>query len=244
MESQTFSKIKVIIYVILWHSIFIFIMLLKFMVFKIINLETVNKELEELSSIDRIKWVHNQSYNMMILTSGGKKYSVVPHLVKSALPNEIIPIIFVDIECYDNSTYAAIEKLKKEGNDIRTYRPSLSLAHDEAIYGKILGRKDLDINNYKAWCIRRKKDPLDRAIKDLKPDFIVGGRTKYQSSRRQLINCLERRGDLYQFNPIFDWDDQQILMYMERFDLNGNSSHTDPTKRYDEDECPIWNYNI
>ena len=116
---------------------------------------------------------------------------------------------------------------------------------DEALFGERMWEKCSEKpEEYGEWCIRRKETPLRDALNDLKPDFIIGGRTKFQSSKRGDVRCLERRGDIFQFNPIFDWSEDKINLYMSDNNLVGNATHFDPTKEFDNGECPIWFYQI
>ena len=206
----------------------------------------LDKELSSVDSISRIKKVYSLSDKILMLTSGGAKYPVVPHLFKKALPGVKISILFIDIECYNEETYLAVNSLSQDGNEVKIYRPKISLKMDEALYGKTHFEKINEMNKeiYKSWCRRRKEEPLSRAINEIKPDFLAGGRTLFQSSKRNDIKCLEKRGSLFQFNPIFDWNDKKIFDYMKENNLSGNTAHFDPTKDYDDGECPIWFYEI
>jgi 3'-phosphoadenosine 5'-phosphosulfate sulfotransferase (PAPS reductase)/FAD synthetase len=207
------------------------------------SIEKINRELERMNPFDRIFFACDVSKEMMILTSGGGKYSVVPSIVKKTIPYEKVPVIFIDIGCYDPATYQAIEDLREE-HEVLVYQSEMSLSYDEAVYGKIFKNDQVENEEFRSWCIRRKKVPLDRAIEELNPDFLIGGRTRFQSEKRSNLQCLEKRGDVYQLNPIFDWDYEQIEKYMRENNLKGNSNHFDPTKGFDEEECPIWYYQI
>ena len=172
------------------------------------NLELWNEELENLDSLGRIRWAWGKfGDGLLSSTSFGLQSAVMIHLVCEV--SREIPIVFVDTGYLFPGTYQYAIQLQKHLNfEAKVYSARKSPAFQEAEYGKLWEQGSDEMNHYN---LINKKEPMDRAIKELKATAWVAGLRREQSARRESLPYLELQNGVYKLYPILDWTDRKPI---------------------------------
>ncbi len=64
-----------------------------------------------------------------------------------------------------------------------------------------------------------KKEPMDRALRELNATVWLAGLRRSQSEDRKGRPFIERQGDVLKIYPILDWDDKKTYQYIPQNDL-------------------------
>ena len=170
-----------------------------------------NSELESLDAVGRIRWTWDRFGSGLISsTSFGLQSAVMIHLVRMVSPD--IPIVFVDTGYLFPGTYQyALDLQKKLDFEALIFSARKSPAFQESEHGKLWEQGSEGMKKYN---LINKKEPMDRAIKQLKvsawlaglaPESILnpGRPAFYRSPKWSLQNLsnprLERSGYLSVF---------------------------------------------
>ena len=208
-----------------------------------INVAAVHKELSNLDAIERIQWAYEKVGNeLMMLTSGGEKFAVMPTLMRLAIPNERMPIIFIDTGEYPPSTYRSIQYLMEENFDVRIYSAPMSVTMQKVLFGEEPWKKGEE--SFLLFRDRVKHQPLTQAMRELSPIMLLNGRMNHQTQERNGLKFVEKMGHMYHCNAILDWTNETVNQFIEAHQLPRNPDHYDVTKSDKKSECGIWHYEI
>ena len=61
-----------------------------------------------------------------------------------------------------------------------------------------------------------------------------------QTAMRESMGIIERRGNVYNFNPLADWTKDRVDAYIQEHHLPRNLLHEDITKSDKHKECLMW----
>lgn len=202
-----------------------------------INLRQANKILEKLSAQERIRWaVAKISKGVVSTTSGGRTSRILPNLIQQTL-RRAIPTIFVDTGLYPQQTYQFLDKMEKDGIDIRYYSPKMSIKRLQALYGDLWKRKGAEFDRFLRVI---KHEPLNRAFRQLNANLWIRGIMGFQTEERQRTPIFEYKNGLYRLHPIIDWSQKQAKQYLGKNNLAINPNHYDLTKgSCGKKECKI-----
>ena len=64
-----------------------------------------------------------------------------------------------------------------------------------------------------------KKEPMERALKELGAKVWLSGLRRAQSSDREKRPFIENQGSVLKFYPILDWDDRKTYQYLPQNNL-------------------------
>jgi len=175
------------------------------------DLTAENAELENLSAKERITWACDRFGNgLVVSTSFGLQSSVMLHLILQV--SDQIPVIFVDTGYLFPETYEYAQMLgQKLGFKERVYSAMASPAYQETSYGKLWEQGKDGMVKYN---FLNKKEPMDRALRELKATAWLAGLRRSQSEDRQNRPFIEKQGDVLKIYPILDWDDRQTYKYI------------------------------
>ncbi|MCF7916746.1 MAG: phosphoadenosine phosphosulfate reductase family protein [Candidatus Omnitrophica bacterium] len=202
-----------------------------------IDLTEANKILAKLSAQERIKRVVKKiSEGVVSTTSGGRTSRILPNLIQQAL-GKSVPTIFVDTGLYPQQTYQFLDKMEKDGIDIRYYSPKMSIKRLQALYGDLWEREGAEFDYFLGVI---KHEPLNRAFRQLNANLWIRGIMGFQTEERQRTSILEYKNGLYRLHPIVDWSQKQAKQYLEKSNLPVNHEHYDLTKGLcGKKECKI-----
>ena len=180
------------------------------------DLTVENAELEKLSALDRIAWAWDRfGEGLIVSTSFGLQSAVMLHLVRQV--SDRIPVVFVDTGYLFTETYEYAKTLREKiGFSEKTYSASMSPANQEALYGKLWEKGKEGMLKYN---FINKKEPMERALGELKATAWLAGLRRSQSEDRQDRSFAEWQGEILKVYPILDWDDRKTYQYIPDHDL-------------------------
>ncbi len=211
---------------------------------QLLDLEKANEELKSMSPNERVIWAYEKfGRDLVLSTSGGHTSAILPHLVKDAFtkanPKIDYPplIIFIDTLYYEKSTHDMVQKIREMDYTIRVYNPLVSKDNIEECYPEWWNR-DSEYFDLVVGII--KKEPLKRALSELKAKSWMSGAMRWETKERSNMQFVEYKDGLYRFHPICDWSAMQASVYIKEHSLPVNDSHFDITKGPDQKlECGI-----
>jgi phosphoadenosine phosphosulfate reductase len=180
------------------------------------DLTALNAKLETLTVKQRIAWAFDTfGTNLVLSSSFGIQSAVMLHLATQIAPG--IPVILIDTGYLFPETYHFIDTLTaKLKLNLKTYRPPLSPAWQEARYGK-LWEQGLDgIERYNKI---NKVEPMERALQELDARAWLAGLRRQQSGSRQNLPVISVQKGRHKIHPIIDWNSKQVHEYLTANDL-------------------------
>ena len=175
-----------------------------------------NSELESLDAVGRIRWTWDRFGSGLISsTSFGLQSAVMIHLVRMVSPD--IPIVFVDTGYLFPGTYQyALDLQKKLDFEALIFSARKSPAFQESEHGKLWEQGSEGMKKYN---LINKKEPMDRAIKQLKVSAWLAGLRRNQSSTREDLPFIEVQNGVCKIYPILDWSDRDTYQYLPKNNL-------------------------
>ncbi len=177
-----------------------------------LNLDTLNKELEAKSPQERIQWaVDRFAPNIATTSSFGADASVMLHLTNSVHPG--IKVFFLETGFHFKETLdfrdQMVEKYKLNVVDL-----TADMGHEKFLekYG------ELHQSDPEKCCYINKVKPLEEALS--KVDAWFSGIRRGQAKTRADIKYVEDyMPGIYKFNPIADWNKDDVAHYIKENDL-------------------------
>jgi phosphoadenosine phosphosulfate reductase len=179
-------------------------------------LATVNRSFESLSALQRVEQAVELLPGAHVLSSSfGAQSAVMLHLVNTVIPN--IPVVLIDTGYLFPETYRFIDELTdKLGLNLKTFRSDASPAWQEARLGKLW---DQGLDGIEQYNRMNKKEPMDRALRDLRAETWFSGLRRVQSRSRANTAPIEFKRGRYKVHPIFDWTDRDVGLYLKKHGL-------------------------
>jgi phosphoadenosine phosphosulfate reductase len=146
-----------------------------------------------------------------VVSSFGAESAVLLKLVADIDPNT--PILFLNTGKLFGETLRYRDRLQDllGLGDVRSLSPSLEARNRQDADGTLWSR------NTDACCDFRKTVPLSRALEPFLAQ--VTGRKRFQTRERADMQPVEFFQGRYRFNPLWQWDLQQLEAFMERHKL-------------------------
>ncbi len=179
------------------------------------NLEKLNEEVINLSSLEMLEWGFQKFENhLAFTTSFGIQSSVLLHLIQSSSLKNKVKIFWIDTGYLPKETYLYANTLiNKLSLNITILQSDISPAHMEAMYGKLWESNRVeDINKYHQI---RKVDPLDTALKEYSINCWGSGVRAQQTTNRGKMKFIEYIRDTLSIRPLLGWSQKDIFYYME-----------------------------
>ncbi len=182
----------------------------------LVDVKKTNLQLAELDAVGRIRWALEEfGAGLAASTSFGLQSAVMIHLVRQV--SKEIPIVFIDTGYLFPGTYEYALQLQKNLDfEAKVYSAKLSPAFQEASFGKLWEQGKEGMIKYN-WL--NKKEPMDRALRELDTKVWMAGLRRAQASDRQGLNFLEQQNGVLKLYPILDWDDRTTYQYLPQNDL-------------------------
>ena len=175
-----------------------------------------NQSLQSFNAVERIEWaLENLPDTHALSSSFGVQSAVSLHLLTQAKSD--IPIILVDTGYLFPETYQYIDQLASRFNlNLQVFKSELSPAWLESRYGQLWKEGLEGIERYNQIM---KVEPMKKALRSLAVKTWFTGIRNAQSNSRRQKHVLEKAGSVYKFNPIIDWTDRDIYLYMKKHQL-------------------------
>ena len=182
------------------------------------------KKIEECSLPEGLRIISNLfSGNVVFSSSLGQEDQVLTDVIfKNDLP---IKIFTIDTGRLFNETYELLERtIARYKKNIQVYFPDAADV-EEFVNVKGINSFYESVDNRKECCHIRKVKPLNRALKGAKV-WITGLRAE-QSNSRHSMPMIEWSEDkqLYKYNPLINWTYQQMMDYINQFNVPYNRLH-------------------
>jgi len=175
-------------------------------------LAVVNQSLGSLSALQRVEQAVELLPGTHVLSSSfGAQSAVMLHLVNRVVPG--IPVVLVDTGYLFPETYQFIDELTEKMHlNLKIYRPDASAAWQESRYGKLWDKGLEGIERYNRL---NKKEPMERALKELHAATWFSGLRRAQAKTRAQISAVELKRGRFKVHPIFDWTDRDVGRYLK-----------------------------
>jgi phosphoadenosine phosphosulfate reductase len=179
-------------------------------------LAAVNRSLESLSALQRVEQAVELLPGTHVLSSSfGAQSAVMLHLVNQVVP--AIPVVLIDTGYLFPETYQFIDELTgKLGLNLKIYRPDASAAWQESRYGKLWDKGLEGIERYNRM---NKKEPMERALQELRAATWFSGLRRAQAKTRARISPVELKRGRFKVHPLFDWTDRDVGRYLKEHGL-------------------------
>jgi phosphoadenosine phosphosulfate reductase len=174
--------------------------------------------LEAATAEERIRWAAETFGERLILTTSfGIKSAVMLHLVTRIVPD--IPVVFIDTGYLFPETYRFARDLTDRLKlNLKTYNPAMSAARMEALFGKIW-EGEAGSAEHERYKFITKKEPMKRAVKELRAKAWLAGLQREQGSTREDLPAVVRQDKTVKIYPTIDWDNRTVHRYLTKHDL-------------------------
>lgn len=180
------------------------------------TLATVNRSFEALSARQRVEQALELLPGAYVLSSSfGAQSAVMLHLVNSVLPD--VPVVLIDTGYLFPETYHFIDELtEKLKLNLKIFRSDSSPAWQESRFGKLW---DQGLDGIERYNRINKKEPMERALKELGASTWFSGLRRAQGKTRAETQPIEFKRGRYRVHPIFDWTDRDVGRYLKEHGL-------------------------
>ena len=149
--------------------------------------------------------------NHVLSSSFGAQAAVMLHLVNEVAPG--IPVVLIDTGYLFAETYRFADELtEKLKLNLKIYRSESSPAWQESRFGKLW---DQGIEGIELYNHMNKKEPMERALRELRAHTWFSGLRRSQAHSRALTDPIEFKRGHYKVHPIFDWTDRDVGRYLK-----------------------------
>ncbi len=201
-----------------------------------------NQELRHQSPREITRWAISLAHSIngkAIISTNFRPYeAVVLHLATQEQPD--IPVLWVDHGYNRPATYQHAEKLKRLlGLNLKTYLPTITPAHRDAIDGPIPTPEDEEA--LKKFSALMKLEPFQRGMRELAPSIWITALRKIQNPQRaelDIISTDTNFGSL-KISPVFTLSDADMETYLIEHKLPNEWDYFDPAKADETRECGL-----
>ena len=179
-------------------------------------LASINRAFEALTAERRVEQAVEVLPGAYVLTSSfGAQSAVMLHLVNTVVPN--IPVVLIDTGYLFPETYRFIDELtEKLRLNLKVYRSDSSPAWQETRFGKLW---DQGVDGIEQYNRINKREPLDRALRELDAETWFSGLRRVQATSRAHIESIEFKRGRYKVHPVLDWTDRDVGRYLKQHQL-------------------------
>src|SRR5688572_1294959 len=182
------------------------------------------KKIEESPLPEGLRLVTDLFPGKVVFSSSlGQEDQVLTDVIfKNDLP---VRIFTIDTGRLFNETYELLDRTTaRYKKNIQVYFPEAA-DDEEIVASKGINSSYESVENRKACCHIRKVKPLNRALKGAEV-WITGLRAEQSNNGHDMpmIEWSEEK-QLYKFNPLINWTYQQMLDYINQFNVPYNRLH-------------------
>ncbi|GHD21700.1 hypothetical protein GCM10007052_32810 [Halioglobus japonicus] len=202
-----------------------------------LDLDSVNASLRDKSAAEIVRWALDLQVPTISTTSMGKNAAVMLHLVSEQ--DENVPVVWVDSGYNLRDTYVVAERLIQQLDlNMHVFSPLMTSERRNAIMGGVPTVDEEE--RHQEFTRQVKLEPFARALDTFKPEIWLTGIRREETEHRKTLDIvsMDNRG-IIKVAPIFNWSDDDVEDYMERFELPTCRHYFDPTKVHDGRECGL-----
>ena len=200
-----------------------------------LDLDKVNKELQDKSPEEIISWAISYAKNP-IITTNFRPYEVAILNAVTEVQKDI-KVIWCDTGYNTIQTYKHAEEIIEKLNlNIQLYVPKQTVAHRNVV----LGVPSVDDEKHALFTEQVKLEPFKRAMQEHKPDVWFTNLRKGQTAFRNSIDVVSVSKDgIIKVSPFYNSSDEDLDTYLEAKDLPNEFKYFDPTKVESNRECGL-----
>ncbi len=199
-----------------------------------LNIEQLNKELENKTPEQIITWALGVAVNPVVTTNFRPYEVAILHACTQV--DADLKVVWCDTGYNTPQTYNHAELIETLGLKVHLYVPKQTAAHRDAS----IGIPQIDDPNHKIFTEQVKLEPFNRAMKEHSPDVWFTNLRKGQTAFRDSINIVSMSKDgLLKVSPFYHWTDAELDTYLEQLNLPNEFTYFDPTKVLENRECGL-----
>ena len=200
-----------------------------------LDLDKVNKELQDKSPEEIISWAISYAKNP-IITTNFRPYEVAILNAVTEVQKDI-KVIWCDTGYNTIQTYKHAEEIIEKLNlNIQLYVPKQTVAHRNVV----LGVPSVDDEKHALFTEQVKLEPFKRAMQEHKPDVWFTNLRKGQTAFRNSIDVVSVSKDgIIKVSPFYNSSDEDLDTYLEEKGLPNEFKYFDPTKVESNRECGL-----
>ena len=200
-----------------------------------INLEQINKDLNDKSPAEIISWAVSFGNNPVI-TTNFRPYEVAILNAVTEVKKDI-KVIWCDTGYNTVQTYKHAEEIIENLNlNIHLYTPKQTAAHRNVV----LGVPSVDDPKHITFTEQVKLEPFARSMKEHQPDVWFTNLRKGQTAFRNSIDIVSLSKDgIVKVSPFYNFSDEELDAYLEEKGLPNEFTYFDPTKVESNRECGL-----
>lgn len=184
----------------------------------------VIQKIEDSSLPEAIRLIAELFPGKVVFSSslGQEDQVITDAIFKNNIP---VKVFTLDTGRLFNETYELLDRTAaRYKKDIKVYFPD-SADVEEFVVTKGINSFYESVENRKSCCFIRKVKPLNRALEGAKV-WITGLRAEQSDNRHDMpmIEWSEEK-QLYKFNPLIRWSYQDMMKYIEEFNVPYNRLH-------------------
>lgn len=199
------------------------------------NLEEINKKLQNASPKEIIQWALSMAKTPVITTNFRPYESAILHAVTAEQSD--IDVVWCDTGYNTPQTYKHAEELKASLKlNIHLYVPKQTVAHRDVF----LGLPSIEDPKHAEFTDQVKLEPFRRAMKIHQPDVWFTNLRKGQTAFRDNIDIVSQSKDgIIKVSPFYYWSDEDLDVYLKEHQLPNEFKYFDPTKVESNRECGL-----
>lgn len=200
-----------------------------------LDITKINNELKGKTPDEVVKWALSVANKPVVTTNFRPYEGAILNLVVSEAVD--IKVIWCDTGYNTPQTYKHAEELitKLELN-VQLYVPKHTVAHRNTV----LGLPTVNDPNHKIFTEQVKLEPFKRAMQEHQPDVWFTNLRKGQTAFRDSIDVVSVSKDgILKISPFYNYSDEELDAYLEKFDLPNEFKYFDPTKVENNRECGL-----
>ena len=202
---------------------------------KNLNIEQINKDLQDKSPAEIIAWALSIAENALV-TTNFRPFEVAILHACSVVDNEM-KVIWCDTGYNTPQTYKhADEIIHSLGLNVHLYVPKQTSAYRDAM----MGIPQIEDPNHVIFTEQVKLEPFNRAMEEHKPDVWFTNLRSGQTAFRSSIDIVSLSKDgVLKVSPFYHWSDEKLDAYLEENNLPNEFKYFDPTKVLSNRECGL-----
>jgi len=194
-----------------------------------------NTYLQDKSTFQIVEWV-SELNKETVITTNFRPYEVnILHAVSNVIKD--IKVLWCDTGYNTPQTYKHAEdliQLLKLNVDL--FVPKQTVAHRNVI----MGIPEVDTEAHALFSEQVKLEPFRRAMEMYKPEVWFTNLRRGQTAVRDGLDILSlSKTGILKVSPFYNWSDEELDIYLKRYNLPNEFKYFDPTKVLENRECGI-----
>ncbi len=203
------------------------------------QISQLNARLRFKTPLEITRWAIAQAGGRAIVSTNFRPFeAVILHLCVQEQSD--IPVLWVDHGYNRPATYRHAEQLRALLKlNLRAYRPRMTAAHRDAIYGPIPTTDDE--TELKQFSALMKLEPFQRGMKELAPTVWITALRKVQNPDRAGLDIVSPDPNFgtLKVSPVFYLSDADMEAYLQKHHVPNEWDYFDPAKADDKRECGL-----